>query len=201
MDISQVLYKIDNEDIEIIQEEIFVQFDNKQQCPLGFSWGKKHFEVLDLYRVIIDEGGNSDFLVMTNGGIYNLVLVRESKEKVFSRSRWVLNCRVKEDDQPGLVEHGPVLLKGGSLMLFKISKYSSVRPLPFLKKAITSVGEDVHDAHECVPVLYPVHGHVRGRGYKQDEHAHGRAYPHYAYGGVYDGLLDECAHAGVKSFP
>ncbi|MHB1420840.1 MAG: hypothetical protein ACYCX4_14885 [Bacillota bacterium] len=89
MDISQVLYRIDNEDIEIIQEEISVQFDNKQQCPLGFSWRKKQFEVLDLYRVKKDESGNINFLVMTTGGIYNLVLVRESKEKVFSRSRWV----------------------------------------------------------------------------------------------------------------
>ena len=96
MDISQVLYRIKNEEIEIIQKEIPVQFDNKQQCPLGFSWDKKHFEVLDLYRVIKDEGGNSNFLVMTTGGIYNLVLVRDSNEEVLSRSKWILNFKIKD---------------------------------------------------------------------------------------------------------
>lgn len=116
MDISQVLYRIENEEIEIIQDDISVQFDNRQQCPLGFSWRMKHFEVLDLYRVTKDESGNSNFLVTTTGGIYNLVLVRDSKEEVLSRSRWVLNYRVKEDDRPGLGEQSPVLLRGGSLM-------------------------------------------------------------------------------------
>ncbi|MCL6634370.1 MAG: hypothetical protein K6T29_01205 [Peptococcaceae bacterium] len=116
MDILQILTRIENDDIDIIQEEVSVQFDNRQQCPLGFVWRKKHYEVLELCRVARDACGNSNFLVMTTGGVYNLALVRESRERGLSRSRWVLKYRVREDMVPGRAEPGPVLVESGSLM-------------------------------------------------------------------------------------
>ncbi|MCL6559592.1 MAG: hypothetical protein K6U74_12500, partial [Firmicutes bacterium] len=116
MDLLQILARIENDDIDIIQEEISVEFDNRQQCPLGFVWRMKHYEVLKLCRVARDTCSNINFLVITTGGVYNLALVRERRETGLSLSRWVLEYRVKEDMLPGRIEPVPLLVEKVPLM-------------------------------------------------------------------------------------
>ena len=47
MDIREIMSKIQRDHITIIQEEVPVQFDNRQQTPLGFKWCNRHYEVLE----------------------------------------------------------------------------------------------------------------------------------------------------------
>jgi hypothetical protein len=51
--------KIEQEDITVLQEEVKVQFDNRQQTPLGFVWRKKHYEVLQLLQTKKELAGRS----------------------------------------------------------------------------------------------------------------------------------------------
>jgi len=48
VDIRNIMSKIHHDHITIIQEEVPVQFYNRQQTPLGFQWRDRHYEVLKL---------------------------------------------------------------------------------------------------------------------------------------------------------
>jgi len=89
--------KIEQEEIVIIQEEVKVDFDNRQQSPIGFQWRNQHYEVLEVLMMSKDLWGNFNFLVLTNKGIFNLILVKDNKKLTISKSKWVLNYKVLED--------------------------------------------------------------------------------------------------------
>ncbi|WP_347488886.1 FmdE family protein [Desulfoscipio sp. XC116] len=97
MDIRNIMSQIQNEHITIIQEEVAVQFDNRQQTPLGFKWRNRHYEVLKPILVGNNLRGHPNYLVLTtDGGVFNLTMVREQEGAVFCRSKWVLRYRVNE---------------------------------------------------------------------------------------------------------
>lgn len=75
-----------------------VEFDNSQQTPLGFKWRGKHYEVFERLLVLTGPGGHLYYLLLTNGGVFCLALVREREDLPLCRSRWVLRYRVKEGD-------------------------------------------------------------------------------------------------------
>ncbi len=92
--LAEIMQKICQEDVFIIQEEVQVQYDNRQQSPLGFEWGRRHYEILELLVVSRETAGHVNFLVLTNGGVFNLVLLQECSGPPVCRSRWVLKFRV-----------------------------------------------------------------------------------------------------------
>lgn len=102
MDIRKIMSKIQNDHITIIQEEIVVQFDNRQQTPLGFKWRNRHYEVLRPILVSNNPRGHPNYLVLTtNGGVFNLTLMREQEGAVLCQSKWVLKYRVNDDVYSG----------------------------------------------------------------------------------------------------
>lgn len=92
--LAEIMQKVCQEDIFIIQEEVQVQYDNRQQSPLGFEWRSRHYEILELLMVSKEKAGHVNFLVLTNGGVFNLVLLREGGSPIVCRSRWILKFRV-----------------------------------------------------------------------------------------------------------
>lgn len=97
MNIQEILSKIQRDEITAIDEEVRVQFDNAQQTPLGFQWRGRHYEVLKLLQVIKSPEGYLQYLLLTGAGIFSVALLRKRDHSSLSRSRWVLNYRVKED--------------------------------------------------------------------------------------------------------
>jgi len=119
--IKEIMLKIEQEDITVLQEEVKVQFDNRQQTPLGFAWRKKHYEVLQLLQTKKEPAGQLSYLVLTDGGVFKLVLVRENEETV-CQSKWVLQYRVNmelkevfqnisQEARPAPVPPNPFLLR------------------------------------------------------------------------------------------
>lgn len=103
MNLQEILTKIEKEEITVIQEEVKVQFDNSQQTPLGFQWRGKHYEVFERLLAFKCPGGHLYYLVLTNGGVFCLALVREREDLPLCRSRWVLRYKVKlEDGKAGI---------------------------------------------------------------------------------------------------
>lgn len=99
MEKAEIMRKIEQEEILIIQEEVKVEFDNHRQSPIGFQWRNQHYEVLEVIMVTKDLWGNLNFLVLTNKGIFNLILVKDNQKATFSKIKWVLNYEVLEDDK------------------------------------------------------------------------------------------------------
>lgn len=102
MEKAEVMRKIEQEEIVFIQEEVKVDFDNRQQSPLGFQWRNQRYEVLEVLMMSKDLWKNFNFLVLTNKGIFNLILVKDNKQLTISKSKWVLNYKVLDDVE---VEH------------------------------------------------------------------------------------------------
>ena len=92
-----IMSKIQHDHITIIQEEVPVQFDNRQQTPLGFKWCNRHYEVLKPILISKTPAGHLNYLVLTDGGVFNLMMVREQETDTFCKSRWVLKYRVNDD--------------------------------------------------------------------------------------------------------
>ncbi len=111
MYLYQVLEKIQRDAIEIIQEEVQSQFDNLQQSPLGFGWRKSHHEVLKLLTQSKSPTGDLEYLVLTDKGIFCLVLMREGKNHSICRSKWVLRFRVLSDDEESAAKASSVFSK------------------------------------------------------------------------------------------
>ncbi|MGQ9826060.1 MAG: FmdE family protein [Desulfotomaculales bacterium] len=124
MEIKEIMLKIEQEDITVLQEEVKAQFDNRQQTPLGFVWRKKHYEVLQLLQTKKEPAGQISYLVLTDGGVFKLVLVRENEEAV-CRSKWVLQYRVnvelKEVFQNISREAGPAPAPLGPVFVEKLA--------------------------------------------------------------------------------
>lgn len=136
MDIRDIMSKIQREHIAIIQEEVPVQFDNSQQTPLGFEWCSRHYEVLELILVSKTTGGHLNYLVLTDGGVFNLTMVREQENSTFCKSRWVLKYRVNDDtpDKTGSGRDVPLGPKSYGNTAFSLREGGSSMcvPLPLL---------------------------------------------------------------------
>jgi len=100
LDLREILRRVREENVTLIQEEVPVQFDNGQQTPLGFRWRGRHYEVLEPLLVRRTREGHLGYLVRTTGGIFNLVLVREREGACLCRSKWVLKYRVGDAPRP-----------------------------------------------------------------------------------------------------
>lgn len=100
MDLREILRRVREENVTFIQEEVTVEFDNRQQTPLGFRWRGRHYEVLEPLLVRRIREGHLEYLVRTTGGIFNLVLVREREGACLCRSKWVLKYRVGGAPRP-----------------------------------------------------------------------------------------------------
>ena len=100
MDLREILRRVREENITLIQEEVTVEFDNRQQTPLGFRWRGRHYEVLEPLLVRRTREGHLGYLVRTTGGIFSLVLVREREGACLCRSKWVLKYRVGDAPRP-----------------------------------------------------------------------------------------------------
>lgn len=74
-----------------------MEFDNRQQSPLGFRYRGRHFEVVELIWAEQPSPLQYHYLVRTPEGIYNLVLVRQDPGPGISPSTWWLDYRVRDD--------------------------------------------------------------------------------------------------------
>ncbi|MCL6612814.1 MAG: hypothetical protein K6T66_14875 [Peptococcaceae bacterium] len=129
MDIREIIFKIQHDHVTVIQEEVPVQFDNRQQTPLGFRWRDRHYEVLKPILVSNKPGGHPCYLVLTDGGVFNLTMVRDQEAAVFCKSRWVLKYRVN-DDSAG---DGSGLSKGQGKTAFQLREGGGrLVPLPLM---------------------------------------------------------------------
>ena len=137
IDLRDILSKIQQEAISIIQEEVPVQFDNSQQTPLGFRWRGNHYEVLKPLLVSKGAGGHLHYLLLTSGGVFCLSLVRDNEDSPFCRSRWVLRYRVKIDDSAGGSGKGASLPDCAGQVTFSLPRGASklVVPLTLLNVA------------------------------------------------------------------
>ncbi|MFZ5634091.1 MAG: FmdE family protein [Bacillota bacterium] len=136
MDIRDIMSKIHRDHITIIQEEVPVQFDNRQQAPLGFKWRNRHYEVLKPILVSNVPGGHPNYLVLTDGGVFNLTMLRDQETAVFCKSRWVLKYRVN-DDTPAKTDFDqdiPLFSKSSGITAFSLREGGSSLfvPLPLL---------------------------------------------------------------------
>jgi len=112
MTIQEILCKIEREEITVIYEEVLVQFDNTQQTPLGFKWRGRHYEVFKPLLVSKCPEGNLQYILLTDKGIFTLILLRDNDDSTLSRSRWLLNYRVR-DDEPTRDSSGAAPLPDG----------------------------------------------------------------------------------------
>ncbi len=99
MELQDIFAKLKNGEIASIGEEVNSQFDNAQQTPLAFQWRGRHYEVLKKLHVSKNTDGHLQYLLLTDGGVFALALQHENSNQVFGRSRWVLNYRVKGDEE------------------------------------------------------------------------------------------------------
>lgn len=136
MDIRDIMSKIHRDYITIIQEEVPVQFDNRQQTPLGFRWRNRHYEVLKPILVSNKPGGHPNYLVLTDGGVFSLTMVRDQETAVFCKSRWVLKYRVNDDTsaKTGFDQDIPLSSEGFGSTVFPLQEGGSSLfvPLPLL---------------------------------------------------------------------
>lgn len=107
LDLKDVFDKLRDDELTIIGEGVKAQFDNTQQTPLGFQWRGMDYEVLKLLHTSRDHEGQLQYLLLTDKGIYCLVLQREKKSPALCRSRWVLHYRVKEEPRQDRGRIGP----------------------------------------------------------------------------------------------
>ena len=136
MDIRNIMSKIHHDHITIIQEEVPVQFDNRQQTPLGFQWRDRHYEVLKLILVSNKPGAHPNYLVLTDGGVFNLTMVRDQETVDFCKSRWVLKYRVDDGtpDRNDSDQDTPLFSKSCGSAIFSLLEGGSSLfvPLPLL---------------------------------------------------------------------
>lgn len=114
MNFKELITKIDNEEVEFIQEKVMVQYDQSQQVPLAFKWREKHCEVLKLLHTYKSMEEHPQYIVLTYAGIYCLALESISPNKPPSKKRWMLKYKLIEEeiddektDEPatGIKEH------------------------------------------------------------------------------------------------
>jgi len=149
VDIRNIMSQIQNEHITIIQEEVAVQFDNRQQTPLGFKWRNRHYEVLKPILVSNNPRGHPNYLVLTtNGGVFNLTMVREQEGAVLSQSKWVLRYRVNDDVSSGNdSSHKPAGDSGSAVKLKNSDKLKNNARSLFVPLELTKIVQ--YHGHLC----------------------------------------------------
>ncbi|MBC7340125.1 MAG: formylmethanofuran dehydrogenase subunit E family protein [Firmicutes bacterium] len=103
MDRERILRLVGDGEVDHIGARVEVEFDNRQQVPLGFRHGGRHYEVVEVVRTEKPSPLQYHYLVRTTGGVYNLVLVRQDAAPGISPSVWWLDFRVRD----GRVVAGP----------------------------------------------------------------------------------------------
>lgn len=113
MNLKRLIRKIEEEDVQFIQDKVTVQYDQSQEIPLGFKWRDEHYEVLKLLYKFESMENNPQYIVLTSKGMFCLSFEEPAGEKT-SRGRWLLKYKVNGEYQ---ANQG-----GGSL-------YSNLTPL------------------------------------------------------------------------
>lgn len=97
-ELFRILYRIEEEDYEIIMEPVNVEYDNRLQTPLSFRWREHRYEVWQVLLVDRNPCRFLNYLLHTEGGYYNLALIQERAssglDQFCSRGYWVLSYRV-----------------------------------------------------------------------------------------------------------
>lgn len=96
MDRERILRLVEDGEVDQIGARVEVEFDNRQQVPLGFRHGGRHYEVVEVVRTEQPSPLQYHYLVRTTGGVYNLVLVRQDAAPGISPSVWWLDFRVRD---------------------------------------------------------------------------------------------------------
>lgn len=71
-------------------------------------------------------GGYLHYLLLTDGGVFKLTLVREKEDYPFCKSRWVLRYRVKDDVPAKKESHG----FSNVIPLYPVNRSNNSSPLP-----------------------------------------------------------------------
>lgn len=71
-------------------------------------------------------GGHLHYLLLTDGGVFNLTLVREKEDYPFCKSMWVLRYRVKDDVPAKKESHG----FSNVIPLYPVNRSNNSSPLP-----------------------------------------------------------------------
>jgi len=98
LDLRELITKIEKEEVEFIQEEVMVQYDQSQHLPLAFKWRDTHCEVLKLLHTFKSMEEHLQYILLTYSGIYCLALENISPKKPPSQKRWMLKYRVLEEN-------------------------------------------------------------------------------------------------------
>ncbi|MGM0689903.1 MAG: hypothetical protein ACQESO_10025, partial [Bacillota bacterium] len=72
MNLKRLIRKIEEEDVQFIQDKVTVQYDQSQKVPLGFKWRNEHYEVLKLLYEFKSMENNSQYIVLTSKGMFCL---------------------------------------------------------------------------------------------------------------------------------
>lgn len=94
MNIKRLMTKIEQEDVEFIQQRVLVHYDSSQKLPLGFKWRGEHFEVLRLLHKFKSMEENPQYIVLTSTGIYCLAFEFINGRQDSSEGRWLLKYKV-----------------------------------------------------------------------------------------------------------
>ncbi len=94
MNIKRLMNKIEQEDVQFIQQRVLVQYDGSQKLPLGFKWHGKHYEVLKLLHKFNSLEENPQYIILTSAGIYCLAFEFTKGEQNPSQGRWLLKYKV-----------------------------------------------------------------------------------------------------------
>lgn len=94
MNLRELITKIEKEEVEFIQEEVLVEYDQSQQVPLAFKWRGTHCEVLKLLHTFKSMEDHRQYIILTYTGLYCLALESISTQKSPSQKRWMLKYKV-----------------------------------------------------------------------------------------------------------
>lgn len=101
MDREHILRLVQSGEVDHIGARVEVDFDNRQQVPLGFRYRGRHHEVVGLIRAEQPSALHYHYLVRTTTGVYDLVLVRQHPGPGLSPSAWWLDFRVRDGQDAG----------------------------------------------------------------------------------------------------
>lgn len=100
---EKVLRLIDDDWVEPIQEVVRVEYDNDLQLPLGFRYGGRDHEVLQVIGTFRQRPRDRSllYLVQADTGVYALMLKLwdEGSAGSLQRGQWVLHFRVQEEEE------------------------------------------------------------------------------------------------------
>lgn len=101
---------IEEEDVDLIWRGVAVSYDNGLQLPVSFRDGPDEIEITELIGTFRDspEDPSITWIVRTKRGVFSLYLMRGDPEALARRgpiaSRWILHCRIREKENPMLVD-------------------------------------------------------------------------------------------------